>query len=138
MVACTEAGAAFLSDGQISRSSRLAHISQLHAHADDRCQRYAHLVVQIVHRLLASGAFEFDASLCRDGQKPHLQDFPAGELKCKMPTANVIVARVEDTMDVLLGRHLFEHLILPLVEQIFINNLIPYCLPCKPSSFTLV
>lgn len=67
MVACTEAGAAFLSDGQISRSSRLAHISQLHAHADDRCQRYAHLVVQIVHRLLASGAFEFDASLCRDG-----------------------------------------------------------------------
>lgn len=67
MVACTEAGASFLSDGQVTRSPRLAQIQQLHAHADDRCQHFAHLVVQIVRKLLGNGVFEYDASLVRDG-----------------------------------------------------------------------
>ena len=55
-----------------------------------------------------------------------------------MSTANVIVAGVEDTMDVLLGRHLFEHLILPLAEQIFVDNSIPYYLLGKLSSLPFV
>ena len=81
---------------------------------------------------------EICISLHRWPNKTLLQDFLASELRCKVPTANIIVARVEDTMDVLLGRHLFEHLILPLEEQIFVDKLIPKCLPSKTSSLAFV
>ena len=55
-----------------------------------------------------------------------------------MPTANVIMARMEDTMDVLLGRHLSEHLILPLAKQICIDDPICDCLSSELSSFPFV
>ena len=55
-----------------------------------------------------------------------------------MPTANVVMARLEDTMDVLLGRHLSENLILPLAKQIYIDDLVLDCLSSEPSSFPFV
>ena len=55
-----------------------------------------------------------------------------------MSTANVIMAGVEDTMDVLLGRHLVKHLILPLAEQVCIDDSVPDCFPSEPSSFPFV
>ena len=55
-----------------------------------------------------------------------------------MSTANVIVVGVEDTMNVLLGRHLSEYLIPPLAEQICVDNLILDYLSSKPSYFPFV
>ena len=55
-----------------------------------------------------------------------------------MSTTNVIVAGVEDTMEVLLERHLFEYLIPPLAEQICIDDLVPDYLSSEPSSFPSV
>ena len=77
-------------------------------------------------------------SLQRWPDKTYLQDFPASELRGKMSTANVIVAGVEDTMDILLGRNLSEYLIPPLAKQICIDNSIQDCLSSEPSSFPSV
>ena len=68
--------------------------------------------------------------------KPCLQNFPICKLISKVPTTNIIMTWIEDSVNVLLRRNLPKYLVLPHAKKILTNESISHCLPCKLSSFS--
>lgn len=68
LVDCCKSGeTAVFPDGSVIRSPRMTQVTQLHSLAENKCQHFAHLVINIARRHIGSSFFEYDASLVRDG-----------------------------------------------------------------------